>query len=415
MGIASTRLSFLRSGIVKVLFNDGYPYLRWEKTYEKPAITTPSGTVTQVTTIEALDTALTNDENIELMNDLDFNDDASYSTPANKSTYTTGNGWTTRDYSGTFYGKGFAIKNIFMNNVPNNAGFISIFTGNWYDTNFEDVSITGTGARTSIFATPNALDIINCTLSGSISGGRYSGFCGIQTAATNLRLHHLVNYATITSSNIESGGIIGRISNGEVEYCFNYGEITGGSTIGGICGFLQDNAVEFYRCGNYGNIHTTTTSNAWTSGIVGRFATSGGIKECLNKGIITSEGLRNGGLTGQTSGGTIDISDSYNFGKVETMGRYKGGIVGWLQVSGTSTVNKVFSIGDVLTPTGGVATDTGALNGSAPNNTVTDSFWDEEKTGLTTSAGGGVGKTTAEMKDQNTYTNWNFDNIWGID
>ena len=45
--------------------------------------------------------------------------------------------------------------------------------------------------------------------------------------------------------------------------------------------------------------------------------------------------------------------------------------------------------------------------------TIENSFWDKETSGLTTSAGG-TGKTTAEMKREGIFTNWNFVEIWNI-
>lgn len=41
-------------------------------------------------------------------------------------------------------------------------------------------------------------------------------------------------------------------------------------------------------------------------------------------------------------------------------------------------------------------------------------FWDIETSGQMTSAGG-TGKTTAEMKQINTFANWDFVETWGIE
>ena len=45
--------------------------------------------------------------------------------------------------------------------------------------------------------------------------------------------------------------------------------------------------------------------------------------------------------------------------------------------------------------------------------TVSDSYWDIETSGLSTSAGG-TGKTTEEMKEKVTFTNWDFFESWCI-
>ncbi|PID30787.1 MAG: hypothetical protein CR982_00885 [Candidatus Cloacimonadota bacterium] len=55
----------------------------------------------------------------------------------------------------------------------------------------------------------------------------------------------------------------------------------------------------------------------------------------------------------------------------------------------------------------------GGLVGRLENSFVENSYWDKETSGQTTSAGG-EGKTTEEMKDINTYQNWDFSDIWSI-
>ena len=46
-------------------------------------------------------------------------------------------------------------------------------------------------------------------------------------------------------------------------------------------------------------------------------------------------------------------------------------------------------------------------------NTITNSYWDTQTTGTTTSSGG-TGKTTALMQTQSTFTGWNFSSLWWI-
>jgi hypothetical protein len=72
----------------------------------------------------------------------------------------------------------------------------------------------------------------------------------------------------------------------------------------------------------------------------------------------------------------------------------------------------------------------GALVGNTPNGVfitsgVGTNYWDKTTTGQTNLGGGNAtfaqdngftanGKTTAEMKTQATYTNWDFASIWNI-
>lgn len=56
----------------------------------------------------------------------------------------------------------------------------------------------------------------------------------------------------------------------------------------------------------------------------------------------------------------------------------------------------------------------GVLVGYNDYGTTTSSYWDIQKSGITTSSGG-IGKTTAQMKTQSTFVNWDFTNVWAID
>ena len=44
---------------------------------------------------------------------------------------------------------------------------------------------------------------------------------------------------------------------------------------------------------------------------------------------------------------------------------------------------------------------------------ISNSFWDTQGSGQSTSAGG-TGKTTSQMKQQATFTGWDFTDTWGI-
>ncbi len=57
----------------------------------------------------------------------------------------------------------------------------------------------------------------------------------------------------------------------------------------------------------------------------------------------------------------------------------------------------------------------GGLLGRNLLSSISQSYWDKETTGQTTSDGGGTGKTTVEMMQQTTYAGWNFDDDWRID
>ena len=85
-----------------------------------------------------------------------------------------------------------------------------------------------------------------------------------------------------------------------------------------------------------------------------------------------------------------------------------GGLVGW-HYSGSIT--NYYSNGSV-----GTGTSVGGLVGyltSGQGATTSNSFWDTQTSGQSSSAGG-TGKTTALMKTQSTFTDagWDFTNVW---
>ena len=130
----------------------------------------------------------------------------------------------------------------------------------------------------------------------------------------------------------------------------------------------------------------------------------------------------NNGTTSMTNcfvrSGSVGISGSSDFG-----GNSASGLIGWDR--GTLTADKCYSVLDSITAsnTGDFGSaDTYGLVNDDNNSTVSNSFWNTTTSGVTT--GGGTGKTTAEMKDIDTYTDtattgldeaWNFTTLWAID
>ncbi|MFP4533838.1 MAG: hypothetical protein ACLFNS_14280, partial [Desulfobacterales bacterium] len=122
-----------------------------------------------------------------------------------------------------------------------------------------------------------------------------------------------------------------------------------------------------------------------------------------------------GGLAGCSQKGTI--MDSYARGSVTVLDANAdriGGLVGCILFRGE--IIRSYSTGLVEstgTNVGGLVGNL-TVQGAGNNGVVTDSYWDIETSDMTTSAGG-TGKTTAEMKNQSTFTNWDFNTIWTID
>ena len=53
--------------------------------------------------------------------------------------------------------------------------------------------------------------------------------------------------------------------------------------------------------------------------------------------------------------------------------------------------------------------------GLDPMVSITESFWNTETTGQSTSVGGGTGIDSEQMRDPATFSVWNFESIWVMD
>ena len=100
---------------------------------------------------------------------------------------------------------------------------------------------------------------------------------------------------------------------------------------------------------------------------------------------------------------------------VNVTGDYQvGGLVG---DNKDGEITNSYATGAVI-GTGGDEVYVGGLVGyNFDTDTVSNSYWDKETSGMDSSAGGAgaVGKNTKEMKQRETYVDWDFDNIWSID
>ncbi len=159
--------------------------------------------------------------------------------------------------------------------------------------------------------------VSNCTNYGMVNGTQCGGLVGCVNALT---VENCENYGDVAG--VENcGGIVGykSSSEGKVEKCNNYGNITAsGDYVGGIVGFSY---VPISKCLNTGSVYGKT----WVGGIVGR--TDGSyIDNCCNSGTIRSSSWNLGGIVG-IANGKIKITNCFNSGDLD--GPYNvGGIIG---------------------------------------------------------------------------------------
>lgn len=169
--------------------------------------------------------------------------------------------------------------------------------------------------------------------------------------------------------------------------------ITGGSSVGGICGSLSYGNIE--NCMVTGDI----SGGSYVGGVVGRnndnYYSSSIISQCASSGNITATKGYVGGILGYYYG-SCSIKNCYSIANVKTEDSYSSSVYG----IGYSAENCYFA---------GTISDTGDVYPIGVYNT--NSYYDSEKTKISGKRGA---LTTKQMKQQASFQGWDFDNIWTI-
>lgn len=192
-------------------------------------------------------------------------------------------------------------------------------------------------------------------------------FANIQGSSDNERASVSNLFVNISKKGITGGGsvggICGTLSYGNIENCMVTGDISGGSRVGGVVGYGSGYSNIISQCASSGNIIAT---NRYVGGILGYYDGSCSIKNC------------------------------YSIANVKTEGSYSSSVYG----IGYSAENCYFA---------GTISDTGDVYPIGVYNT--NSYYDSEKTKISGKQGA---LTTKQMKQQASFQGWDFDNIWTI-
>lgn len=341
--------------------NNGYPHLQFaEVSNETPEAIMPEGIGSEespflIATWQNLywlsqnpnywfDEAWANKYYFEQTADIDFSE----ATPAIE-TWAMGKGWLpigkekefdhdnqSKAFLSVYDGKGFTIKNLYVNRPSQNN--VGLFGYTEYaiikNIKLENVIIVGNnnvgavvGKQTGFVEYPSIMGLFSCSVSGTVTG------------------------------NENVGGLVGSNENGYIEKSYSSVNVNGNWKVGGLVGLNNRK-------------HTTTDVKSH-------------IVDCYSTGNVVATGTSEiGGLVGS------------NF---------------------KSEIKNSFSVGTISAPEQqqGYAYSVGGLVGYDSEGTIINSYWDTETSGFATSDGG-EGKTTAQMKVQSTYTDWDFVMVWQI-
>jgi autotransporter-associated beta strand protein len=267
------------------------------------------------------------------------------------------------------------------------------------------------GTLTNLSNTGNVGDFVNY-------GSSVGGVVGDMYSAT---LSNASNTGDVmTGGGDFVGGVLGYFSGSTLTNAYNTGNVYGYIDIGGVSG-----AIDSGNLSNAFNTGNVLVSSGEAGGVTGKvFNTT--INKVYNTGSVTNDGTVSttndiGGVVGFTQN-NVTLTNAYNFGYVDATvggasGDEVGGIAGRIADVG-NTVGFLYNAGYVAGTTG-----TGAIfgvlrNGTAPTYSG-NSYWNTETSsvsvGISNSSPTEVaGKTTAEMKQQATYSGWDFAGTWSI-
>jgi beta-lactam-binding protein with PASTA domain len=333
-------------------------------------------------------------------------------------------GYQGTQFMGTYDGNGYQIQNFEINTQGGNQDFLGLFgfignNGVVKNVNLLNCNIVGGSSSDycgGICGQNSNCSIINCQVSGSVSGRNYiGGLCGYNTATIS------GSYSTANASGYDTVGGLCGYSGGTITQSSSIGSATGHDNVGGLCGYQSGGTISICHASGQ-----TSGGNNQIGGLVG-YLYSGSITESYAAGPVF--GVSNiGGFVGYVDSGG-NISDSYALGDVQATGDNVGGFIGYFangsisrayakgQVSGNNNVGGFLgngycggwwcgiSIYDSYSTGSAIGSSSvGGFCGTNNNCSINNCFWDKDTSLLTTSAGG-TGKTTIQMKDIDTYLN----------
>ena len=287
----------------------------------------------------------------------------------------------------------------------------------------ESVIINGAAHVGGVIGGLNKGTVSNCHSSGSLTGrlsvGGLAGYNYYGTVSNSSSTANVIS-AGPYGDGFGVGSLMGVNNEGTVSDCYSTGSATGEDGVGGLAGWNTGIVANSYSTGWVNGDSSVGGLIGSSNGIVSNSYSAGSVTGEANVGGLVGSNLHTvsnshstGSVTGDSSvGGLIGYNNgiaSNSFATGSVTGDYEvGGLVG----KNLDTVSNSYSAGSV---TGSSSISVGGLVGySPPSSDVSNSFWDTETSGQSTSDGG-TGKTTAGMQDVTTFSGASWDIIGVVD
>ena len=318
-------------------------------------------------------------------------------------------------FKGYYNGDGYTISNIYINrpDYEYQGLFGYVTSGEVSNLNLENVEVTGLENVGGITAYMYSANITGCS----------------------------VRNCKIKATDFYVGGISGYQDSGVISDCIVDGDITGQDYVGGIVSWINEGKV--INCATMGSVTGVPGeyANARLTGGTACYTLRSEIDGCISMASVAGN-EKVGGLIGAVSaskitrcgviapnvdgiiyvGGLVGENDNSViedcFARTSVKGSQDvGGLIGSSSYS-DSRVTRCYAASEVYAED---ETVMGGLIGIKSTGIVSGCYWDTEISGMEEGVGGFYhediqceGKTSAELKDVNTYIGWDFDNIWSV-
>ena len=358
----------------------------------------------------------------ELVRDLDFGEDASYSSTQNKVVWTQGAGWHPIGvYSGVFEGNGHTISGLFIDRAIDNVGlFARTASGSRLSrVHLSDVDVRGSfGVGALVGYSEGAIS------DSGIVGGRVfgegddvGGMVGVNEGALVESHARLRCSDGLQSCGVRGADRVGGLVGANVGAVINsYAEVNvvGNEYVGGLAGHNESETfannyaigrVEGKRIvgGLVGENRSVISGSYATANVRGAGNNIGGLVGVNNHLIIDSHGLGDvfglgdnvGGLAGVNRGRSL-VVNSYGSGDVNGEGDSVGGLVG---INDGGEVRNSYATGDVRSSGAGV----GGLAGFSRDSSLVVNSYATGDVGGVAQVGGLVGHNATTATVQYSY------------
>ncbi len=281
-------------------------------------------------------------------------------------------------FTGTYNGNGYTIDSLYINrSLMNYVGLFSYPYGATIENlGVTHVNITGdnaVGALVGINATGSLIN--NCYSTGRVTGSEKAG--GL--AGENYNNSTIRNsYSTCTvkaTSWYYAGGFVGLnfSSNSTIYNCYSTGDVEGKEYVGGFVG--SNNMASTYSCYCTGNVRATNNV---------------------------------GGFIGLNSNSSSMVQDCYSLGDVTLVSSQSNPYIGGFCGYNNETIENCYSIGSVFYEGAASPSNKGFLGYKGSGSVNDNNFFDNEASNqITDASDGATAKSTAEMKNEATFTDLN--------